>query len=409
MIAQLDLFAAAPAAPRPARPDTAMLLAMSADHIAAPAAPPPTFRPSRAPARPSGDRKTAAKLRSMADAMQGAIDSKNAPRRSNTPKQQRQAAEARQDAAQLERAQAIMRALADRNEAGDVSPCLVGLNTKAAIIDLAKEEIDRRNAGYYDAGWPTGKPYEWRDEAKQAQARAAWALIDSAKEAERREAEALHQKIEAVRFAKIPGFFPTPAALVARMIDHAGLDSGAHVLEPSAGSGAIADALRDVGHRVTCVERHHSLRAILEAKGHTLAGSDFFEDFTAPADPFDAVLMNPPFEQGQDCLHVRAAFQLVRPGGVLVAIMGTGVLHRQQRPYTETRAWLEILGAEIIELPAGTFAESGTGVASVMVIIHREDNAPERPTFTKQLDADSDEGRALIQRAMAASAGLTWP
>lgn len=310
----------------------------------------------------------APKLRQLADAMQSAIDHKSADRRTNTPKQQRQAAEARQDAAELQRAQSIMRALADCHDSGTVPPCLQGVTTKAAIMRLAKEEIDRSNAGYYDAGWPTGRPYPWTDPAEAEQAAAAWALIDTAANAARLEAEQLRQKIDALRFAKIPGYFPTPARLVAEMIEAADLMPGSRVLEPSAGSGAIADALREAGHSVDCVERHASLRDILTRKGHNLVASDFCEH-SPPMYPgwlYDAVIMNPPFEDGQDCGHVSRAWAFVKPGGSLVAIMGAGIKFRSTRPYSTFREWAESIGATFDDIPAGAFAESGTGVASVM-------------------------------------------
>lgn len=316
----------------------------------------------------------AAKLRDMATALQGAIDDKFRDRRSNTPKQQLQAAQARQEGANLERAQRIMRALADCHDAGTVPPCLASVSTKAAILKLATEEIDRSRAGYYDAGFPTGRPYPWREPELQQQAAAAWALVSGAHDAERRAAEAMRQKIEGLKFAKIPGYFPTPAGLVARMIEAADLPEGAHVLEPSAGSGAIADALRDAGHKVDCVERHATLREILTGKGHTLTGSDFTE-LSPPAYPaplYDAVIMNPPFEDGQDCDHVSRAWAFVKPGGSLVAIMGAGVMFRQQRPYSDFRAWAESEGGEFVEIPAGTFKESGTGVASVMLTMRKD-------------------------------------
>lgn len=316
------------------------------------------------------------KLRALADGMQAAIDDKNRDRPANTPKRRRQAAEARQDAAQLERAQAILRALAACHDAGTVPECLRGVTTKAAAVELAREEIDRSRAGYYDAGLPTGRPYDWAAVRKPEQAEraaAAWALLDAAKDAERRAQEELRQKLEALRFAKIPGYFPTPAGLVARMIEAAELAPGSRVLEPSAGSGAIADALRDAGHAVDCIERDSSLRAILTAKGHNLIGHDFTEETPEayPAPLYDAVIMNPPFENGQDCDHVARAWGFVKPGGALVAIMGAGVQFRNSRPYSVTRDWLESEGAEIVEIPAGTFKESGTGVASVMVTLRK--------------------------------------
>jgi len=307
------------------------------------------------------------KLREMADNLQSAIDDKNRDRRANTPKQRLQATQARHEAADLERAQSIMRALADHHDAGTVPACLQRVTTKAAILELAKEEIDRSNAGYYDAGFPTGRPYPWHDTVKAEQAAAAWALLDHSAQAERRAAEELRQKIEGLKFAKIPGYFPTPADLVARMIQEADLLPGSRVLEPSAGSGAIADALRDAGHVVECIERNGTLRQILEAKGHKVIASDFLEASPPmhPAPLYDAVLMNPPFEAGQDCEHVARAWAFVKPGGSLVAIMGAGVTFRNQRPYSTFRAWADEIGT-FDPIPAGAFAESGTGVASVL-------------------------------------------
>src|SRR3546814_8813941 len=72
-------------------------------------------------------------------------------------------------------------------------------------------------------------------------------LLSAAVDPARMQAEELRQRLDALRFAKIPGYFPTPAELIARMIDAAGDVRGKSILEPSAGSGAIADALRDAG------------------------------------------------------------------------------------------------------------------------------------------------------------------
>jgi protein-L-isoaspartate O-methyltransferase len=307
--------------------------------------------------------------------MQSKVDSCFADRPSNTPKRARQAAEKRNEGAELERAQAILRALADCHDRGTVPAILADVRTSKAALDLAKPAYDR-SGGYYDAGSAQNRPYDWALIGKPEQAEraaAAWALLDGSKGADRQAQEALRQKVQALQFAKIPGYFPTPAELVARMIEAADLLPGSHVLEPSAGSGAIADALRDAGHSVECVERHGSLREVLGMKGHKLIGGDFTDmtPGTYPAPLYDAVLMNPPFEAGQDCEHVARAWSFVKPGGALVAIMGAGVQFRAQRPYSLTRDWLESEGAEIVEIPAGTFKESGTGVASVMVTLHK--------------------------------------
>jgi 16S rRNA G1207 methylase RsmC len=216
----------------------------------------------------------------------------------------------------------------------------------------------------------------WREERDREQAAALWGLLDTAGASEARAAAELRAKVEALRFARIPGYFPTPPALVARMLDAARLrgDGSERVLEPSAGSGAIADLAKAHGCAVECIERHASLCEVLRLKGHNLLQADFLE-CDPPADPldrFDAVLMNPPFENAQDCAHLGHAWQFVKPGGCLVAIMGAGLTFRQDRHYGGARAFIELHGGEVEELPAGTFKESGTGVAAVMVTIWKE-------------------------------------
>jgi hypothetical protein len=82
--------------------------------------------------------------------------------------------------------------------------------------------------------------------------------------------------------------------------------------------------------------------------------------------------MNPPFENGQDLAHVRHAYGFVRNGGALVAIMGAGVKFRQDRRYADFRTWAEDRGAVWQDIPAGAFAESSTGVASVRLVIRKQ-------------------------------------
>lgn len=322
----------------------------------------PTRKPQPAPAL--GD-----KLRDIADGLQAKIDNLLSDRLSNTPKRARQAGEARNAGREMERTQKMIRALADRHDAGTVPAELVGVKTKAALLDLGKEGFDH-SGGYYDSGIGTGEMYRHHDAATAKQAAAFWALLDSGDTTATQEADTLQRKITALQFAKIPGYFPTPAPLIQRMLDAANLSEGARVLEPSAGSGAIADALRDAGHRVECIERHASLCEILAAKGHSVIRGDFLEIGTAGQ--FDGVVMNPPFENGQDLQHVRRALDSVKHGGVLVAIMGAGVTFRSDSKYADFRSWAENLGGTFEPIEAGAFKESGTGVASVMLTIEKE-------------------------------------
>jgi hypothetical protein len=331
----------------------------------APALEPSTVTPKAERPPAATNSGVAAKLRGLADAMQGDIDHKFADRLTNTPKRMREAGSARIDGYRLQRTQQALRALADHHDAGTVPAELATIRTKAQVFDLARADLDC-SGGYYDAPRETGKPA-----LTTPPALALWAMIGDASAAQRT-ADELRAKIERLQFANIPGYFPTPAPIVARMIEAARLPERGLILEPSAGSGAILDQVREAapGCELAAFERHSSLREILTAKGYTLVGADFMES-CLPRD-FDRVLMNPPFENGQDIEHVRHAFAQLAPGGRLVAIMSPGPFFRSDRKATEFRQWFEDHGGEREDMPAGAFKESGTGIATVMVTIDRD-------------------------------------
>jgi protein-L-isoaspartate O-methyltransferase len=169
--------------------------------------------------------------------------------------------------------------------------------------------------------------------------------------------------------ANIPGYFPTPPSAAARVVELAKIEPGQLVLEPSAGSGALADAAKAAGGEVRVVERNLSLREILQAKGHPLVGNDTMDVRGA----YDRILMNPPFEDSQDIEHVLHAYEnQLAPGGRLVAIVSRGALTRSDKKAQGFRDWIASVGAETENLPDGTFAskesERKTGVATSIVI-----------------------------------------
>lgn len=164
-----------------------------------------------------------------------------------------------------------------------------------------------------------------------------------------------------------PGFYPTPPAIVARMIAEAHIAPGHSVLEPSAGTGNIADAIRQAGCEPVCIELAHDLAEILREKGHNVVWRDFLEH----SGTYDRILMNPPFENAQDIVHVRHAYTCLATGGILVTIMSEGPFFRQDRKATDFRAWLNSVSGQSERLPERAFYQSGTGVQTRLVIIHK--------------------------------------
>ncbi len=233
-------------------------------------------------------------------------------------------------------------------------------------------------------------------------------------------------------------FFPTSPAVVQSMLDAAEIADGMAVLEPSAGMGHIADAIvAETGVWPDVVEISGQRRELLEAKGFHLAEvNDFLnmeprrfftygDTFRAPdgvegimrgvggmgsqrvrledADGnrissyydrselvpvaqnggwsgYDRIIMNPPFSDGRDIQHVQHAYNLLRPGGRIVAIMGEGAFFQSNKRAEGFREWLESVGGTTEKLPDGSFMDPSlpvnTGVAARMVVIDKPVDAP---------------------------------
>jgi len=168
---------------------------------------------------------------------------------------------------------------------------------------------------------------------------------------------------DGVQVTVAPQLFPTPHELVQRMIGLAEIKQGDRVLEPSAGTGRILEAIHAAGGVSIAVEINHELVMSLRTRFDDVRHGDFM---ACHLEPVDAVVMNPPFANGQDIEHITHAFSMVKPGGRLVAICANGP--RQER---RLRWLVEQLGGMWEVLPADTFKESGTRVNTVLLTMTR--------------------------------------
>lgn len=192
---------------------------------------------------------------------------------------------------------------------------------------------------------------------------------------------AAHVRSNAV--AKNLGFFETPKAVCEQVVDAANLysfDAPLRVLEPSAGRGALARAVRDARTKVSpgihCVELDYERSKELKAQGFETTRADFLLCSPEELGMFDRVVMNPPFDRGLDIDHVLHALKFVKPGGQLVAIMSAGTEFREDRKTVAFRQICERYaprgyGArQWRDLPPGSFAESGTMVNTLILTLH---------------------------------------
>lgn len=125
-------------------------------------------------------------------------------------------------------------------------------------------------------------------------------------------------------------FYPTPQKLVDKMLSGIEFEKVNTALEPSAGKGDIADALKkrlasahwrwddkSVGNILDCVEIDPNLRHILTGKGYRVVHDDFLTFRTHKK--YDLIVMNPPFSNGD--LHLLKALELMQDGGTVVCLL----------------------------------------------------------------------------------------
>lgn len=165
------------------------------------------------------------------------------------------------------------------------------------------------------------------------------------------------------------GYFPTPAAVVDRLMELAGIEAGMNALEPSAGRGAIASRMEAAGARVDCFELlPDNAKHLLDAGYASVLVCDFLT--VEPEPRYQRVVMNPPFDKKRsDIHHVLHALKFLEPGGLLISVMPSGVVFREDALSRDLRGIVDQRGGHIEELPEGSFKESGTMVNSVIVVI----------------------------------------
>jgi len=316
------------------------------------------------------DLQDSKKMRKHAESFQKNIDDCFGDRQENTPKRMYQAGNKRIEGRRYKRAQKGFNVLADLYFKGDCPYILKSIYTKKEMLALVACKTDGSQGGHYSPVIELDEPYYQSEKALLL-----WALISDQSPADKKKEE-LHRKIKNLQFSKIPGYFPTPRAVIEKMIDYAfpilRNSEAYHILEPSAGSGAIVDVIKEKHpeSKIDVIEVNYTLREILESKGYALVGSDFMK--FQKIGQYDRILMNPPFEGLQDVDHVIGAHALLKPGGRLVAIMSPGAFFNSHGRAKAFRAWFEDMGGECIDLPANSFKESGTGVASKLIILDKE-------------------------------------
>lgn len=174
-------------------------------------------------------------------------------------------------------------------------------------------------------------------------------------------------------------FFGTPDKLADRLVELAEIEPGHTILEPSAGQGAIVKAIqrRIPGIKVNAFELMPLNQTFLNKFDNlSLLGTDFLTECNTS---YNRIIANPPFNKNQDIDHILKMYSCLNDGGRLVTVASKHWQHAGNKKETTFRKWLEDINANILEVPAGEFKESGTTVATCIIVINKTDalNAPD--------------------------------
>lgn len=168
------------------------------------------------------------------------------------------------------------------------------------------------------------------------------------------------------RTVRLADDLDTPRALADDLVAYAKVDPAQAVLEPSAGVGSLADALRRVGVTPDCVENVGRGRAALLSKGHVVVGGDFVTYW--PARRYDRVLMCPPISFGQAFRHTLKAYKLLKVDGVLVSVVPAAFTWWADDAAELLRQIVHDSGGMSV-VPDGTYAVAATGDAIPMCVV----------------------------------------
>lgn len=183
-------------------------------------------------------------------------------------------------------------------------------------------------------------------------------------------------------------FWPTPDTLAAVMVNALGLppshERPSRVLEPSAGEGSLLRAVQRLCgafHELTAVEIDTArARTLRESRlVDNMAVADFLMLWpTYFPDPFDYVLMNPPFSvEGNTTVyvdHIRHAFTFLKPGGRLVALAPTGFTFTDTKKLKGFLAWVDHHGGWTALDPAA-FKAVGTATQTTLICLTKPADA----------------------------------
>ena len=195
------------------------------------------------------------------------------------------------------------------------------------------------------------------------------------------------QRTSRTKSAEGTDYYATPEPIGVKLVQFADIRRGDHVLEPSAGHGAIARWIPENVTR-TAMEPSGELSSKLAIVFDGAIKRENFEDLHIN-NKFDSIVMNPPYGKGgaTAIAHLKKAYTHLRDGGRIVAVVPQGPAFD-----SKFNAWMESDEAKKahivaeIKMPQVTFKRAGTQVWTKIVVIDKTDTMPTSRTDIDLMD-----------------------
>ena len=206
-----------------------------------------------------------------------------------------------------------------------------------------------------------------------------------------------------------PEFYPTPPKVAQQMVAKLSKDA-VNVLEPSAGRGDLAEAIREHGKddrwgrnsriKVDCIESDPDLAHVLSGKEFPVVGFDWLTYDGVCY--YDAIVMNPPFSNGDD--HLLRAWDFLHDGEIVCLLNEETI----KNPHTAARQRLaEIISKHgTVEYLGDCFKAAARGTAVQVAMVHlkkesEDDRIEVWATGTGEKKVDGDIGDSAEQTMLA--------
>jgi len=177
-------------------------------------------------------------------------------------------------------------------------------------------------------------------------------------------------------------FFATPKEIADRMVGMLCLQGGEKILEPSAGHGALIEAVMDRAKGLqSCVYvdwceiyplSQKLIMSRIYPKPVCFREYNFFD--LPVSEKYDCIIANPPFCNNGDIDFVMKMYDHLKVGGRLVTLTSLHYENSSNKKETAFREFLKEKGAIIERLPAKAFASSGTNIETNLIKIIRSEH-----------------------------------